>query len=177
MRTMEDLPLLRLPVPPLPRKGRWVDNGPLSNMAQGQATIRYRSVATRLVEPAYVAAKAPDAIVRDAAGLRDVAFHERVAEQDPARAKALGVSRQRGGLVDARPDWERVCIGAMASFLAQKFAAGTREATWLLGREQRDLVVIRTGPTGGGGLPSATGTPSRPAETRSGCSYASRRIA
>ena len=139
--TMQDLPLLRLAVPPgLPRKGGWIDNGPLSNMSPGQAIVRYRSVATHLVEPAYVAAKAPDALVPNADGQGTVAFHERVAAADPRRVKPLGKPLNRGGLVAIRDNWEQVCIGAMACFLAQKFAPGTAEADWLVTQAPDGLV-------------------------------------
>lgn len=140
MGTMNDLPLLSLPVPgDLPRKGNWIDNGPLSNMTQGRAIIRFRSVATNFVEPAYVAAKNPDALVPDGRG-GTIPFHERVAAADPRRVKGLGKPRLRGGLIDPRPDWELVAIGAMASFTAQKFAPGTREAAWLVSRPENMLV-------------------------------------
>ena len=141
MATMNDLPLITLPVPiALMRNGRWINNGPLSNMNPGQAVIRFRSVASHYVEPAYVAAKAPDAMVPQAdARLPAVPFHERVATTEPRQAKTLGKPIARGGLVEPRPDWECVCIGAMASFLAQKFAAGTREATWLVAQDPDSL--------------------------------------
>ena len=143
MHTITDLPMLRLPVPPtLAWKGAYVDNGPLSNFSDGEAVIRYRSIASRKVEPAYVAAKAPDALVRHPLdpSHEAVPFHVRVAAADPARVKRLGAPRSRGGLIDLRPDWENVCVAAMACFLAQKFAAGTREARWLVEQPPPSLV-------------------------------------
>lgn len=140
MPTIKDLPLLKLPVPcNLKQKGNWVDNGLLSNMNSGQAKITYRSVSTHYVEPAYVAAKAPDSLVAHWSESRKlVAFHERVASSDPKRVKILGSNR--GGLIKPREDWEEVCIGAMASFVAQKFAPGTREADWLVQQQPESLV-------------------------------------
>ena len=62
--TLADLPVIRLYVPlDLPRKGRWIDNGPLSNMTQGEADIVLHAVRSKFVEPAYVAAKNPQAKV------------------------------------------------------------------------------------------------------------------
>lgn len=140
MKTMEDLPTIALPVPDyLPRKGRWIQNGPISNMSAGTALVRYRSVCTHFVEPAYVAAKSPDTIVSDGRGGTQ-AFHQQIASTDPSRVKPLGKPVARGGLVDTRTDWECVCIGAMATFLAQKFDPGTPEADWLVRRKPESLV-------------------------------------
>lgn len=142
MKTIADLPMLRLAVPPsLKMKGAWVDNGPLSNFSEGQAVIRFRSVATRRVEPAYVAAKNPDALVPSTAAPELlIPFHERVAAHPPARVKALGKPRSKGGLIDTTADFEETCVGAMASFGAQKFAHGTAEAAWLAAADPRTLV-------------------------------------
>jgi predicted NAD-dependent protein-ADP-ribosyltransferase YbiA (DUF1768 family) len=137
MATINDLPMMTVEVPQsLARKGRWVDNGPLSNYARGDVVVRYRSVATQHVEPAYVAAKNPDALVPDPRDpSNSIPFHERVAMADPTKVKALGKPKARGGLIDPRPDWEEVCLSAMWSFLVQKFAPGTKEHEWLVGTD------------------------------------------
>ena len=143
MQTIADLPIIKVPVPAdLPRRNGWIDNGPLSNFARGDAVIRFRSVVADRVEPAYVAAKAPDALVAHPRGdaYPPMPFHERVALEAPTRVKRLGRPRAQGGLIDPRADWDEVCVGAMASFLAQKFAAGTTEAAWLATRMPESLV-------------------------------------
>ena len=143
MQTIADLPIIEVPVPAdLPRRNGWIDNGPLSDFARGDAVIRFRSVVADRVEPAYVAAKAPDALVAHPRGdaYSPMPFHERVALEAPARVKRLGRPRAQGGLIDPRPDWDEVCVGAMASFIAQKFAVGTTEAAWLATRAPESLV-------------------------------------
>jgi predicted NAD-dependent protein-ADP-ribosyltransferase YbiA (DUF1768 family) len=121
-------------VPPtLPRHGRYVDNDRLSNFARGEVLIHYRSIASHYIEAPYQAAKAPDAIV-DMLG-EAIPFHEaiqRLAANDPSRAKRLGKPRVRGGLIDPRADWEEVCVAAMAGFELAKFAPGTRDLGWLI---------------------------------------------
>lgn len=126
-----------LPEPGLLRyKGRWIDNGVLSNMHAGRAVIRYRSVASHCVEPAYVAAKAPMTMVAaSASSQRKIPFHELISSVDALTAKRYGRPRGRGGLVDVRPDWDEVCLAAMWSFQVMKYAAETPERQWLLDQQ------------------------------------------
>lgn len=120
-------------VPPTVRmNGRYVDNEVLSNFSRCSTPIRYRGITTHFVEVAYVAAKAPDAIVETRQG--PIAFADHVgqlAAANPSLAKRLGRPKGRGGLINPRPDWDFVNISAMAMFLLTKFAPGTPERAQL----------------------------------------------
>lgn len=135
MAVLNELTQLECRVPSdLKYRGRWIDNGVLSNMHRGDASILYRSVRTKHVEQAYVAAKNPDAIV--SVNLEGAAFngpfHALVARLDPFKAKRYGRPVSRGGLVDTRKDWEEVALAAMWSFQVMKYAPDTKERAWLL---------------------------------------------
>lgn len=142
MATINDLDIIKMPVPEpstLRYKGRWIDNGILSNMHRGDAAITYRDLSTHQVEKAYVAAKNPTAWVshrmKDGSHFEGH-FIDLISRVDTYTAKFLGKPPQRGGLIESRDDWEEVCIAAMWSFQAQKYAPGTREREWLLGTSE-----------------------------------------
>jgi hypothetical protein len=135
MAVMNDLPVLTMTMPAgLPVKpGGWIDNGWLSNYHDGEAMVRYMSVTSRRVEPAYVASKNPMALVPHFGEM--IPFHVKVAREPPATVERLGKPRSMGGLIDPRPDWEQVCVAAMWAACVQKFAPGTAENASLMASE------------------------------------------
>ena len=118
----------------LATRNRYVHNW-FSNFDPVGLPVKYRGHVTPLLELAFVAAKNPDARVPDPddrEGIMTIPFHDRVFGcSTPGQAKRMGSSRNRGGLVELRPDWDRVNVAAMDFFLRQRWQPGTRDAARL----------------------------------------------
>lgn len=126
MATFNDLRIREYPEPEnLAYRGRFIHNW-FSNFDKVGHPVEYRGQTTMILELAFVAAKNPDAIVKSENGRFYQPFIERVfSVSRPGEAKKLGSSRQRGGIIDLRPDWDEVNVAAMDYFLRQRWQPGT----------------------------------------------------
>jgi len=118
--------------------GRYVFNW-FSNFTASGFPVVYRGYTTNRLEIAYVAAKNPEAIVPTGIYPPDgttMRFIDRIFTTPAAsKAKWLGKSKSRGGLVDARGDWEFVKLAAMDNFLRQRWQPGSEAFIRLLTEE------------------------------------------
>lgn len=119
-------------------RGKYIDNGILSNLTQLSSPIIWRGQMFDNVEAAYVAEKNPFVIVDGVPFIDYVAAWCR--KNGSYGVKTLGIPKSRGGLIDARPDWDITRISVMLSLQALKYAPGRSEALWL--KQQRPEYLV-----------------------------------
>ena len=134
------IPIQIYPTPPdvLVWKGKYIDNGILSNLTLLSRPLVWEGREFGNVEAAYVAAKNPYVEVNGYPFIDLVSMWCK--KNGPYGVKHLGIPKTRGGLIDAREDWDIERIGVMLSLLSLKFAPDTPEALWLMDQDPLSLV-------------------------------------
>ena len=106
----------------LPMKGRYIDNGELSNYYPG-CPVRMFGRTYDTVEAAYVAAKNPQFVVVEDFGetTRTTSFPQYVSNHELQYGlKGLKNLGKKSFLTELRPNWERLNLALMYEFIRQK---------------------------------------------------------
>lgn len=119
-------------------KGKYIDNGILSNTTRLSKPICWRDRIFHSVEAIYVAEKNPFCSIDGKPFIDHVVEH--CERHGVHQVKRLGLPKVRGGLIDPRPDWDYIRIGVMLSANALKYFPGSSESDWLASIDQSRLV-------------------------------------
>lgn len=137
LRKLEELPLLSLLIPydTLKWKGRYVDNGHLSNFSKLEQPILYRGETFHSTECVYMASKNPLHLVNG------VPLYKALSHATPSKAKYMA-GRKSG--MPLREDWDLMEISAMAHAICLKFHKDSTELRWLMSQPEHTLVEWTT---------------------------------
>ena len=137
LKKLEELPLLSLLIPydTLKWKGRYVDNGYLSNFSKIEQPILYRGEEFHSTECVYMASKNPLHLVNG------VPLYKALHNATPSKAKFM-VGRRSG--TPLRENWDLMEVSAMAHAICLKFHSESPELRWLMSQPEHTLVEWTT---------------------------------